>query len=131
VAEVEVDVKTPAGKVEKKREPAKQAAPGTTVIYTTEFKNISTKPAGNIVIVNPLPKNTTYVAGSAFGANTEIGFSVDGGKQFATAEKLMMKTKEGRERPALATDYTDIRWVYKGDLPPGRTGVAGFRAVIK
>ena len=131
VAEVEVDVKTPAGKVEKKREAVKLATPGTTVIYTTQFKNISAKPAGNIVIVNPIPQNTAYVAGSAFGPNSDISFSVDGGKQFAAAEKLITKTKEGRERPALASDYTDIRWTYKGDLAPGKTGEAGFRAVIK
>jgi uncharacterized repeat protein (TIGR01451 family) len=131
VAEIEKEVKTTDGKVEKKRELIKHAPPGTEVIYTTTFTNISSKPAGNIVLDNPVPKDTTLVAGSVFGQNTDISYSVDGGKKFDRAENLRVKTAEGRERPATSADYTTLRWSYKGDLAPGQRGEVGFRAVIK
>lgn len=131
VAEVEVEVKTPDGKVEKKREPVTRATPGTEVIYTTTFTNISNKPANDIVLNNPVPKDTTLVAGSVFGKNTDITYSVDGGKKFDRAENLKVKNAEGKERPALPADYTNMRWSYKGDLAPGKQGEVGFRAVIK
>ena len=116
VAETEVEVKNPQGVVEKKRVPLDKATPGTEVVYTTTFTNQGSKPAGNIAITNPVPANTTYVGGSAFGENTDITFSIDGGKTYATGDKLRVKTPEGRERAALPADYTHIRWAYRGDL---------------
>ncbi len=131
VAETEVEKKNAQGVAEKVRVPLDKATPGTEVIYTTTFTNNGSKPANAIAITNPVPENTTYVGGSAFGSNTDIAFSIDGGKTYSAADKLRVKTPEGRERPALPSDYTHIRWSFKGDLPPAKTGEAGFRAVIK
>src|SRR4030095_6658705 len=87
VAETEVEVKNPQGVVEKKRVPMDKATRGTEVIYTTTFTNQGSKPAGNIAITNPVPANTTFVGGSTFGENTDVTFSIDGGKTYATADK--------------------------------------------
>jgi uncharacterized repeat protein (TIGR01451 family) len=130
VAEVEVEVTVPNGKKEKKREPVKKAVPGTEVIFTTTFSNAGTKPAGNIVITNPVPDNTSYVGGSGSGANTDITFSVDGGKFFSTSDKLKIK-KDNKERPALPAEYTHIRWSYKGELAAGKSSDVSFKVVIK
>ena len=65
VVEMEFEVKTPDGKVEKRRGPPKQAIPGTQVIYTSTFTNTGSRPAGNIAINNPIPANTTLVPASA------------------------------------------------------------------
>ena len=67
VAEVEIETKDAKGKIVRQRAPVAKAIPGTEVIYTTTFKNIGAKAAGNIVINNPVPANTTLVAGSVFG----------------------------------------------------------------
>ena len=131
VAETEVERKNAQGVAEKVRAPLDKAVPGTEVIYTTTFTNNGSKPANAIAITNPVPENTTYVGGSAFGDGTDITFSIDGGKTYAAAEKLKVKTPDGRERAALATEYTHVRWAYRGDLAPARTGSAGFRAVVK
>jgi uncharacterized repeat protein (TIGR01451 family) len=130
VAETEVEVKNAQGVVEKKRVPVDKAVPGTVVIYTTTFSNNGAKPAGNIALTNPVPANTTYVAGSAFGDNTDITFSIDGGKTYLPADKLRVKTPDGRERAAVPSDYTHLRWTYRGELAPSKTGTAGFRASI-
>jgi uncharacterized repeat protein (TIGR01451 family) len=131
VAESEVDVKNAQGAIEKKRVPLAKALPGAEVIYTTSFANQGSKPVGNIVITNPVPANTTYVGSSAFGDKASISFSVNGGKTYATADSLIVKTSDGRERPALPGDYTHIRWVLKGDLAAGAGGATGFRVVVK
>ncbi len=128
-AEVEMETKDAQGKIERKRVAVTKAVPGTEVIYTTTFKNIGTRPAANIVINNPAPANTTLVAGSVYGANTDISYSVDG-KTFATPDKLKVKGNDGKEVTATATDYTAIRWTYKGELAAGKTADVGFRAVI-
>lgn len=130
VAEQEVEV-VEKGKKVIKRVPVDKVVPGSEIVYTTTFKNLINKPVGNIAITNPVPNDTVYKSGSALGANTVITFSVDGGKQYATPDKLTVKTPEGKTRPALASDYTHIRWTYKGELGVGKSGEVSFRAVIK
>lgn len=131
IAEVEVEVVNYKGKKELKRQPVEKAVPGTEVIYTTTFKNLIAKPVGNIAITNPVPNDTVYKGGSAVGTNTDITFSVDGGKTWGTPDKLKLKGKDGKERIALPAEMTHIRWTYRGELPVGKTGEVSFRAAIK
>jgi uncharacterized repeat protein (TIGR01451 family) len=130
VAEVEVEIKNAQGNIERKRTPVSLAIPGTEVIYTTTFKNTGNKPAGSIVINNPIPNNTILVPGSAYGANADITYSVDD-KTFAAPDKLKVTGKDGKEVTATTADYTAIRWTYKGELAAGKASEAGFRTVIK
>ena len=130
VAEVEADVKTADGKTVKQRVPVQKAVPGTEVFYTSTFKNVSAKPAGNINITNPVPANTTLVAASAYGEGMDISYSADGGKTWAATDKVRVKTPDGKERPAALSELTHIKWALRGDLPVGKQGEAGFRVVI-
>lgn len=128
----EVDVTTMKdGKKETKRIAAKKVAPDGEVIYTTTFKNTLNKPISNIVVTNPVPANMLYSADSATGANTEIIYSVDGGKTYDAPEKLTVIGKDGKPRPAQAADFTGIRWIYKGDLATGKSSDVGFKAKVK
>ena len=131
IAQVETEAIGKDGKKVLKRGPVAKAVLGTEVIYTTTFENLIKKPVGDIVIDNPIPNASEYKAGSAFGQNCDILFSVDGGKTFGHAEDLKVKDADGKERPALTKDYTNIRWIYKGQLAVGKSGEVGFRAAIK
>lgn len=129
IAEMEIEAVNEDGEKELKRIPVETAVPGDEIIYTTTFENIINKPAGNIAITNPVPNDTTFRR--ADGANTDINFSVDGGKQYASADKLSVKTQQGNNRAAVPADYTHVRWFYKGELGVGETSEVSFRAVIK
>ncbi len=107
--------------------PAKKVIPGEIVQYNTFFQNIGNQPADNINIVNPIPKHTVYLPNSAQGQNTQILFSVDGGKHFAPAGALKVRGKDGRLHLAKPSDYTHIRWQYRGSLPPKQRKAVGFR----
>ncbi len=131
IAEIEVEVAGKDGKKALKRAPVEKVVPGTEVIYTTTFENLINKAVSNVVIDNPVPNDSEYKAGSAFGKDCDILFSVDGGKNFAPAEKLKIKGADGKERTALPREYTHIRWIYKGQLAAGKSGEVGFRTVIK
>lgn len=130
VAETEQEVKTPDGKTEKRRVPVQQAVPGTEVVYTSTFRNIGQRSAGNISIVNPVPANTTLVGGSAFGENADTVYSIDGGKTWGAADKLVVVGPDGRRRAAAPSDITHIRWTYRGELPAGKQSSVGFRVVV-
>jgi uncharacterized repeat protein (TIGR01451 family) len=131
IAQVEMEVIDKDGKKTLQRTPVRKAVPASEVIYTTTYQNLIDKPVGNIVINNPIPNDSEYKAGSAFGKDCEILFSTDGGKNFAVAENLKVKGADGKERTALPRDYTHIRWTYQEQLMAGKSGEVGFRTLIK
>lgn len=133
VAEVEQPVKNEKGEVELKRVEAALAKvlPSDAVIFTTYYANGGAKAAEDVVISNPVPEHTLYVAGSVEGAGAKVEFSVDGGKRFDLPENLRVKGPEGRERPAAASDYTNIRWTLRAPVKPGDKGSVSFRAKVK
>lgn len=130
IAEIEQEVKTADGKTEKKRVIAHKAIPGTEVIYTSTFRNVGKRAAGNISIVNPVPANTTLVGGSAWGENTQIAFSADGGKSWAGADQVKVTGADGKQRPAGLSEFTHVRWTYRGELAAGKQGAVGFRVTV-
>ncbi|MFA6921286.1 MAG: hypothetical protein WC216_05540 [Gallionella sp.] len=130
IAEMDVEV-IKNGIRQIKRGAPDKAVPGSEVIFTNRFENVSNKTASDIVIDNPIPSNTEYKAGSAFGKDCAILFSADGGKTFGVAQSIKFKAADGREYNALPGQYTNIRWTYTGKLLPGKTGEVGFRAAIK
>ena len=131
VAEIEVTEIDKQGKKTVKRTAATSVVPGTEVIYTITAKNTGNEPADNIVVTNPVPEQTVYVDGSAFGAGTNITFSVDGGKSYAEPERLTVKNKAGKPRAATAEDYTHVRWTLQFNLQPGQEATVWYRVRVK
>ena len=117
------------GKKEVKRTPAQKILPGDTVIFTNHYTNTLSKPADDAVITNPVPKDVTYVDGSAFGEGARIAFSIDKGKTFDTPGNLF-KTEKGKKRSARANEYTHISWTFL-TLAAGKEGDVGFKTRIK
>jgi len=120
-----------AGNRQVKRVDASKVVPGDEVIYVIEFENTGAEAAENIVIRNPVPANTRYKAGSAAGTDTSISYSVDGGKNFDAPENLVITEADGTTRPARATDYTAVRWIYTRALQPREKSSVEYRVVVK
>lgn len=131
MAEVENISMDEAGKQTVKRVPASKVVPGKDVIYTLVFENTGTLPGNDIVIQNPIPEHTVYKVGTAGGDDTRISYSVDGGKNFASADTLTVTEADGSTRQATASDYTTIRWEYIKPLPPGEKSSVEFRVVLR
>ncbi len=104
--------------------------PGDKVGYRILVENKGDKPADDIVLNNPVPENTTYVDGSARGANSSIVFSVDKGKTFDIPQKLFI-IKNGEKLPATAKDYSNVRWVLTSSLKAGEKGSVQYVVQVK
>jgi uncharacterized repeat protein (TIGR01451 family) len=126
-----VEVTTVYGKKKLQEVKADKVLPGDELIYTIYFKNVDRIPVDHIRITDPIPKGTVYKDGSAFGAGTDITFSVDGGNTYDAPDNLTVTNAKGETRRAQASDYTDILWIFKPKLLPGKTGTAQFRVIIK
>ncbi len=130
-AEIEKEIVSPEGKKEVRRVPASKVVPGSEVVFTTAYENVSKEKAENAVITNPVPEHMIFSENSARGAGTIITFSIDNGKSFNIPANLIVLDAAGRKFPARAQDYTHIRWEMKDPLPPGAKGEVSFRAILK
>jgi uncharacterized repeat protein (TIGR01451 family) len=111
--------------------PAERVVSGDWVIYTLEVRNTSSTTVRAPTVIYPVPEHMWYVAESAVGPATEISYSVDGGHSFDVTENLKIQDADGQLRPAVAADYTHIRWQLKHDLKGNSVAFVRFRARAK
>jgi uncharacterized repeat protein (TIGR01451 family) len=129
VAQMEKEVVDAKGAKTKALEPAAKVVPGSEVVYSIRASNSCQQPSDKVTINNPVPEHMVYVPGSAYGAGSDITFSIDG-KQFASAADLKVQ-ENGVLRPARADEIRHIRWEFKTSLKSGASAVAQFRAVLE
>ncbi len=109
------------------------ARPGDVIEYMLTARNDGTDPAFGVEMVNRVPPGTHYVGGSALGARTVIAFSIDGGATFGGEP---IQTTERRadgsigKRTAEPSEYTHVKWVLQGALPPQQQARAVFRVQV-
>jgi uncharacterized repeat protein (TIGR01451 family) len=130
-AHIEIVETSADGQQTIRRVSANRVVPGTEVIYTITAKNTGNEPADKVVVTNPVPAQTRYVDGSAAGANTDITFSIDGGKAWGPAGTLTVVGPDGESRDATADDYTHVRWTLKSNLAPSQQLPVWYRAQVK
>ena len=132
-AEKEVNVEK-NGKPVVERIPLEIASPGDTVIYTITYRNEGETAARDILINDPIPRGTVYVLNSAEGKDTDITFSIDGGRTYRKPPiKYMVKKADGtqEEIEAPAEVYTHIQWVVNKAVLPGQSGQVSFKVSVK
>jgi uncharacterized repeat protein (TIGR01451 family) len=95
---------------------ANQAIPGDSLTYFVDYANAGNGHAFQVLILDTIPANTTYVPGSASGAGMLIEFSHDGGGSFDTSDLLPI---------------THIRWSLLLPLVPGAAGTVSFSVVVQ
>jgi len=118
----------------KKMVAANAVDPGDVIFYTLSYVNSGDEAATNAVMDDPIPKGTVYLAGSAFGKDAEITFSIDGGKTFKKPSLLTydIKNRDGslEKRTASPEQYTHIRWTVSV-IPARGSGQVGFQVRMK
>ena len=125
-----IEVVNEQGKPRLKVVAADAITPGDRILFTTSFKNNGNKSSDNVVITNPIPAHTRYLADSAKGEHCIITFSVDGGRVWGDASALKVRQKDGKYRAATAADYTHIRWKYNRALQPSEMKSISFETKL-
>ena len=119
---------------EKKMIEAKEIKSGDVIFYTMSYVNSGDTAATNAVLDDPIPKGTVYLDGTALGKDSEITFSIDGGKTFKKPSLLTYEIKlpsgKMEKRTASPEQYTHIRWII-GMVPAHGSGHVGFQVRVK
>jgi uncharacterized repeat protein (TIGR01451 family) len=130
-AYVEKEIIDKDGKKQIRKASVENVTPGTEVVFTTCYQNISNYTVQDTVITNPIPKEVIFQEGSARGDGADITYSIDGGKTYDMPVNLFVLDRSGRKFAARPQDYTHIRWTVSRSLPSGAKGEVSFRAILK
>ena len=69
--------------------------PGDVLRYTLNSQNGGSKSATNLVLTQPIPSKTQYIANSARANGAELTYSVDGGQTFSVKPMIEVKLPNG------------------------------------
>jgi uncharacterized repeat protein (TIGR01451 family) len=108
-------------------EEPKLVTPGDNLVFVVKYKNAGTVPAEKFVVTNPLP---AAVAFNGTSNGLEV-VSIDGGKSWGFLSALRVKNAEGKQRPALMSDVTHLRWNFNQPLASGSEGKLIFRGIVR
>ncbi|MDZ7629464.1 MAG: hypothetical protein U5J99_13775 [Parvularculaceae bacterium] len=131
VVEKEVVSVDEAGKETVARVPADKVTPGETVVYSIRYRNEAANPAGDIVLVMPVPKEVAYVEGTISGEEgASVSFSADGGQTYVARGRLTI-VEGGEARPARGDEITHIKWTLTTPVAPNGEGEVSYKAVLR
>jgi len=108
--------------------------PGDVIRYTVTGQNNSDRPVKNLVVTQPIPKQTVYVLNSASINNTAtVTYSIDNGKTFVAKPTVKVKLTDGKvvTQPAPATAYTHVRWKFGQAINPKATAAAAYQVRVR
>jgi uncharacterized repeat protein (TIGR01451 family) len=112
---------------------ADSVKPGDTVEYRVKASNPTATGLPNFVIDLPIPSSTTYLENTATNAASVaiLLASYDRKKSFATPPLKRKIIKDGKtiEETVKPNEYTDLRWIVRGQLKAGQT--LEFKARVK
>lgn len=130
LVEKEVQVMMPSGEVDTSYADASLVIPGEVIRYRLDYTNDDELPASDLVLTMPVPNVVTFIEGSANGMAESVTYSIDNGETFSTRGELTISDESG-SRSATADDVTHIRWVIKGPVNAGESGMLSFKGVLK
>jgi uncharacterized repeat protein (TIGR01451 family) len=108
--------------------------PGDVMRYTVIGKNTGNAPAKNLVVTQPIPKQTVYVLASANNtSNAKTLYSVDNAKSFVASPTVQVKLANGKveTRPAPAETYTHVRWKFESAMNPNSDVKAEYQVKVR
>ena len=127
----ETQIVNEKGEKETRFMPVSSAMPGELLTFSISYTNEGDEEATDIVLTNPVPENMVYEGESAAGEGSRISYSVDGGVTYGAPDSLSVTGDDGKERTALPSEYTHIRWQLVEPVAPVGNGTVTFRARLK
>lgn len=120
------------GKTIESFERANRAQPGEIVEYRLKAVNAGSNAISNLNVDLPVPRETSYLDGTASGPNNAtLLASFDAKRSFGQLPLKRKIIKDGKtnEEIVKANEFTNLRWAIKGAIPAGQT--LEFKARVK
>lgn len=109
--------------------------PGDVIRYTVTGQNNGDRAVKNLVVTQPIPKQTVYVLNSVNTVNNTatVTYSIDNGKTFVAKPTVKVKLTDGKvvTQPAPAEAYTHVRWKFVQAINPKAATSAAYQVRVR
>ncbi len=109
--------------------------PGDLLRFNINGINRGNGPARNLVLAQPSPKGTVYIANSAklLDSNAEVQFSIDSGKTFSRQPMVKVRQPNGQmvDQPASIESYTHLQLRVPQPLAPNATVRGEYQVKVR
>ncbi|MBD2309409.1 DUF11 domain-containing protein [Chroococcidiopsis sp. FACHB-1243] len=109
--------------------------PGDVIRYTVRGANSGDRSVKNLVLTQPIPKQTTYILNSVTinHPGVAVTYSIDNGKSFVEKPIVKVKLADGKVKtePAPAELYTHIRWKFDKAVDSSKLVGAAYQVKVK
>ena len=109
--------------------------PGDVIRYTVTGANNGDRPTNNLVVTQPIPRQTAYILNSSNTINSSatVTYSIDNGKTFVAKPTVKVKLTDGKveTRPAPAEAYTHVRWKFTSAIAAKSKVAAAYQVRVK
>lgn len=109
--------------------------PGDVLRYAVTGKNNSNRAVRNLVVTQPIPKQTAYLLNSVTVKNSKakVTYSINNGKSFVAKPIIQVKLGNGKveTRPAPAEIYTYVRWKFEQPISPKTVVNATYQVRVR
>ncbi len=106
--------------------------PGDVIRYTLTSENAGDKPASDLVVTQPVPNKTSFVANSARANGAKLTYSIDAGETFSPEPMIEETQPDGSVKMVKAPVemYSHVRWDYSESLDPMATVRAVYQVAV-
>jgi len=109
--------------------------PGDIIRYMVIGANNGDREANNLIVTQPIPKQTAYVLNSSttIKSTATVTYSIDNGKTFVAKPTVQVKLANGKveTRPAPAEAYTHVRWKFTNAIAAKSIVAAAYQVRVK
>ena len=108
--------------------------PGDQIQYTLAATNLGDEPAYEVELLDPIPKGTEYVIGSATGEGVVFFYSIDGGHSYQESTPtydLQLPDGTIEKEPARAEMYSHVKWRFTHPIQPGASEAVILRVRVE
>ena len=110
-------------------------APGQLLEYRFYYQNNTSEPLPGVVFSAPIPKDTSYVDGTAHAeSNAEVQVRLQGEEQWQKPPVLRERLQEDGTRKKVfvsPSEYGELRWLFAEDLPGNSISKISYRVKVE
>lgn len=105
-----------------------QLTPGEVIIWKVRVKNRSARTVSNVRADGLVPKGTQFVPNSFSGVGSRVEYSIDGGASYSAQPTIVVN---GKVRPAPMDSYTNVRFLWDGEIAAGESKAAQYKTRLR
>lgn len=101
--------------------------PGEIIVWKLRVTNRGNQGVTGVRAEGMIPKGTAFIPSSGTGAGVTVQYSIDGGRTYSARPTIVV---DGKTRLAPVSSYTNILFIWEGEISAGSVKTAQYKTRV-